>query len=366
MKSTSISIIGCCFTRDIFNVEHGKKYEVKSYIQRHNPFLILQSSDENYLIDEIDVNLLKYADFTHNFNRRMILSLINNNAKNLLLSRKGDWIVIDTHYAYGTLMRLSYPSGQSIYFQSGYALYAEELLRKIPKFASCSIEKLDATINMDYFVDDFCDFLKSNWGTKIIIINETPAKSVMFGDGDIEPLISPVTPWDSLHCLHMCEILKQKLNCHFIDIPFITLSRDSDESHVHYTHLIMEYLKNAIDLITSRNYNLDLLRIQYCCKLEDIYYGRNIAEYEAISLSKKLIQRHENFDTILNLANKLINLGNNLGYAFKGIICLLGLGVRKDATKAMNLLEMSNCKRVEWVISYYLDEFYKQNTAQTN
>lgn len=122
MKFIFASFIGSCFYHDIFNLNIGKKYVNNSYVKKYNPFLILQTLEPKYHFIDQDISLLN-STFAIIFNRRLILFSVNRNAKKLLLSKKGNWIIINIYYLYG------------IYFRILYLKLISDLLKEMFKFS---------------------------------------------------------------------------------------------------------------------------------------------------------------------------------------------------------------------------------------
>jgi hypothetical protein len=109
---TTVNIIGCCLSRNIFNVNSGKKYKVEGYIQGLNPFLLFNETPHKYHIDDADASLLKHPDLDHPYNVRMLKTLLNGGAWKQLIERKGDWIILDTYYAYACFAIIHYSDEQ--------------------------------------------------------------------------------------------------------------------------------------------------------------------------------------------------------------------------------------------------------------
>ena len=65
------------------------------------------------MIDDEDVKLINYASMVHPFNVRMLKATMNGGGADLLLQRKGEYILLDTYYSYTTFMVLNYPDSSS-------------------------------------------------------------------------------------------------------------------------------------------------------------------------------------------------------------------------------------------------------------
>mgnify|MGYP004657292727 CR=1 FL=1 len=253
----SVNILGCCMSRDVFNIKTDTEYSVKAFVQRQNPFLIFQHTNVNISPEEFEkyyLNMLEtHPDcpltnrMYHKFNRRSMRTLINGNACSRLLDNKGDWIVMDTHYAQSLdAWRLS----DGRWFQASYSCYMDTVTELIPEYANMHIEKFYANINMDMLADSLSKFLKDNWNGKIILINSRPAEYRVY-NGNTIPLKTDEYFKESSK--HMCKIISDRIPVHLIELPEKLVSRDGNL--VHYTNDTLAYIRSEIDSIIKQHYN---------------------------------------------------------------------------------------------------------------
>lgn len=51
----TVNCLGCCLTREIFNVEHGTKFTVMGTVYGQNPLLMFQDFESEFILDESDI-----------------------------------------------------------------------------------------------------------------------------------------------------------------------------------------------------------------------------------------------------------------------------------------------------------------------
>lgn len=161
---TTVNIIGCCVSRNIFNVEKGKKYDVRAYIFRNSLSTLLYDVDDRYRIEQSELPDLA----GHNFEKRMICTAINADAKEQLSNRKGDWIVIDTCYSNGPCAIIKYPEGNERLIQTNPSIreFAKNIFVTNKKFKQCQLKPIDANVNMAHYAGQIAEYLKNNWEKK--------------------------------------------------------------------------------------------------------------------------------------------------------------------------------------------------------
>lgn len=253
----SINILGCCMSRDVFNIKTDVEYSIKAFVQRQNPFLIFQHTNININSEEFEKYYLDMLEthpdcpltnrMYHKFNRRSMRTLINGNACSRLLDNKGDWIVIDTHYAQSSdAWRLS----DGRWFQASYSCYIDTITELVPKYTDMYIEKFHANINMTMMADSLSQFLRQHWDNRIILINSRPAE-YRIHNGNILPL--KTDEYFKTSSKHMCKIIMDRIPVHLIKLPERLISRDGNL--VHYTSDTLAYIRSEIDSVIKRHYS---------------------------------------------------------------------------------------------------------------
>ena len=251
----SVNILGCCMSRDVFNIRTDVQYKIRAFVQRQNPFLIFQhtniSVNDEQFEDYYEMMKEKHPEcpltnrMYHKFNRRSMRTLINGNARSRLLDNKGDWIVLDTHYAQSPdIWRLS----DNRLFQASYACYLDTVTELIPQYAGMNVERLHANVNMTLMADELSFFLDKHWHNKIILIDSRPSE-YRIHNGVETPIVTDISFRDSSK--KMCDLLAERIPVHIIGLPEHLISRDGNL--VHYTQDILEFIRHRIDEIVKQH-----------------------------------------------------------------------------------------------------------------
>ena len=244
-------------SRDVFNIHTDVDYRIKAFVQRQNPFLIFQHTDAIVGSEQFEEYYNRMLDahpdcpltnrMYHRFNRRSMRTLINGNACSRLLENKGEWIVMDTHYAQSPdLWRLS----DGRLFQASYSCYLDTVIELIPQYRDLSVERFTANINMTLMADELCRFLDRFWHDRIILIDSRPSE-FRLRDGMEMPIKIDCSFKDSSE--RVCELISERIPVHVIRLPEHLVSRDGNL--VHYTPEIMRYIRDGIDDIVRRHCN---------------------------------------------------------------------------------------------------------------
>ncbi len=259
----SFDIYGSCVCRNLFNIKEGEQYQIHSFVQRNNPLLIKQSGLDDEFTDEDADRLIKYLEtikakgmleiLSHKFNIRMLKILINGDSLKQLESKKSDWIIIDTFYAYADNLLIISKKQKKWYIKTDatFSWLIKKVIEQNPKYSEYSSETVNASLNSMLYVEDLCNFLINNYNNRIIVINSKPAYKVK--DNNI---IS--TNYSGLTESYQLFIqIVEKINCHIIDLPGTLFS--TDDNAVHYNKRCMQYLKKCVDQIIEGFYsNVDL------------------------------------------------------------------------------------------------------------
>jgi TPR repeat protein len=245
---TTVNVLGSCFSRDIFNANFGKKYKVEGYVHGINPLLIFEKTPPEYHICDADLAIIEDSFLDHAFNVRMMKMHMNGGAWEQLITRKGDWIILDTYYAYNDLFVLRYSNGQELLFQGHRPDLIKKIIATNDKFKNCSIKRIDGSLNFSYYVEQLADFLRENWGDKIILINSIESGYCANDDRSLTHRTIPYECWES-HSNYMAKLLIEKLKCDYIQMPFVPIT--VDKVGVHYIYEIHMYLKETVDAIIN-------------------------------------------------------------------------------------------------------------------
>lgn len=344
----TFNVLGACVSRNIFNVQLGNNYKVQGYVFLHNPLLIFQIPKHKVILSDDELNV-PCTELVHPFYRQMFKSMIQGNAKNLLLERKGDWIILDTFYEHFPVIEIKFPNDEIIYQETTHLNYFEEIRKRSSDslFKNSKISIYDARINIHYYIDELANFLDTNWHGHIILLNPVPAQY-----SEASKLLVP-TGWsdfvkrypdDAISCNNeFIKELRKRIDCFYIDIPFPIALSDNIAS-VHYEDIYKEYQKKRLDNIIN-NYSNPGLMMKNRDNL-DIEYYEKINEY----FNSKLTDKQSLIEYSENLA---ANLDGNSAL-FLGRLYRDGDGVKKNLKLASIYLKMAAFQRCVGAITDYL------------
>lgn len=353
-KRTTISILGSCVSRDIFNLDYSDSYKVTSYVQHHHPALLLQKNigltqitDEDIQeFSKTNISESMYELLKHDFNKRMFKSLVNNNGKELLLKNKGEWIILDTFYSFPSKMLEITNSTQQKYYIQDNLFYSNISKMAIlnNKFKNYSVRIIDACPNIEILLDELCKFLKDTWGNKIIVINTKPCKEQLSMVTGIKKIQYDAS--EESHSNKLFHALIQRLHCHSIEIPDYPMSRDGYS--VHYIGEVMGYLKRSIDSIIIEE-KTDYHQI-YAYNIDQIKKGNRIDSFVGNQYLNHIFDKKDpNMDVeLMPIVSKMIAQGHYEGYAQLGRMQRFGRGTNKDLDSAQKNLTIASEHNIVW------------------
>jgi hypothetical protein len=357
---TTVNVLGCCLSRDIFNVDLGEKYKVEGYVFGINPFMIFNESPSEYHVDDTDIAIL---DIPHPFRERVLKQMLNGGASEYLIKRKGDWIIIDTHYAYGKLCTLTYPDGQQLLFQGNH-LYLGTIISTNDKFKECSFQHIDGTINLSYYINELANFLRTNWGDKIILIDGMES-GYRYDENELITQ-TDVQNHSKSHSNRMAELLVDQLGCNYIKMPFIPIKYD--DIGVHYILEVRMYLKETVDAIISEHktdHTRDMIDIKYNGKISNIQMGESLSLSTTINKIKKIFldNNEEKYIWALNELKKISQYGNAMGLL--GRAYRDGKGIEKNLDIAAEWMRKAVAKNIGWANNELFDVLWRIGTAES-
>ena len=235
------------------------------------------------------------------------------------------------------------------------------IVEKVGKYRDVSVRNCDASVNMTYYIDRLISFLKDNWGEdRVILLNARPSKFRMMADGEVlEFNIGDKERYSEV----MCKMILERINCHFIDVPFDPVSRDG--SSVHYIHLLMNYLKDVLDLIVSHVPKGDVrytnLNLEYRIKVEDLK-AKNNCDYDNLrSYSQDLIKAGH-FDEAAGVLKRLVDNGDVNSMWRLGKMYFDGRGLRRDLDKAIDILGKAYSLDSTGSVDYYFEALERRGS----
>jgi len=312
---TDLTIFGSCASRNIFNIKKGVNYSIVKYIQRQNLLLAFQENSFPEVTDESlppFISKLGKPDritFSHNFNLRMLKTLLNNNSTDALLEPKGEWILIDTWFLQSSLLYRIHnnTTNSTRLLQSGFARVAS----KYYTLNNYEVTEHEANVNITYYVDQLCNFLRDNWGNKIIVFNSQPALSSVSGgtNADYNRYLEKCTI-----CDYFCYQIRKKIDCFYIETPKFPLTIDANA--VHYSNHVNKYLKKCIDAIIV-NEPLNQLESQQTTLILNYTFFKSL--YNCSSYPQKHTDSTQTNEYSINDKQPEVNVEKILSFIKRGI-----------------------------------------------
>jgi len=262
-----IDVWGCCTSRDIFaisgndNVKVGKYYHLPLFTQFDRSGDMVE---DRISIEEVDAHKSGYAN-------RMAKAELNREVLEGLQESDSEFIVVDVRfYTY-------------VYYEATFNGSAHHYPRVIVNVdeVNRSVAKKGATIDsfgwrlideddVDFRLDEICDFLKKMYGRNVILLQLKEADRIVDENGNVVPLEQTnrersLTMEDDLF-----NRMLDKLNCYYIKCPDNVVAEYYHKwgpvGHgmpVHYTYEFYEYASRCVDIIVSK----DKLWLKKCDRL---------------------------------------------------------------------------------------------------
>lgn len=335
----SINILGCCVSRDVFNIDSGLTYQVKGYVQRNCPLDIFDIIPPEYMIEESFVQDI----VDHNFNRRNLCTLFNGVGSKKLIDNKGDWIILDTFYAGCGCFKIILPDGYSKVVQTDWGSLLQKLSLKMNGIFK--LESIEGHENFLLKIDKFVSFIKDNWGTNVILLDLPRTNKYLAIDGSIQTRLS--SHIESINAAdEFTKLLLERLDCYFVRMPHPLYGDEYNAYNVQQVHYIKEsyqYLKEAVDTIiigVDISKKLDLLFIKYSQIFHEIAMGLRFSERNTIQRIKNIISSRDSsrYPIAFNLCNQLVIQGSVDALYILSNMYRDGIGVPKDIDFAINLI----------------------------
>jgi len=333
-RSIDICILGCCTSRDIFNLPSEDRYALKLYVQHQNPLLLFQTPLDQDLTED---DIIQYSNesstrgwikdrLKHRFNRRVLMDLFNCNNYNKLNSCESDWIILDSYYFHTDKLLIVSDGKNTLYFQDDTnSLILYEILTSSSKFKSYSIQYVVANIDYTRRLDLLCDFLLQKWGSNIILIDTPPAMMEVIDDHlNLTSADVSISLQNSFFCKMMCE----RLDLHLICIPGPLISHD--HTHIHYVYDTVCFLHSCIENIVFENDNPSFCFqiADYLDRINQLVSGDRVDAYARLSFIKNTIEKKigEQYQDAYAMACELEMQGNIEALAYMGHL-MIELGI---------------------------------------
>jgi TPR repeat protein len=369
--AATFNIMGCCCSRNVFNVCEGESLAVEGYIQRQNPLLVLQKPhvilDDDMLWDFVkylaqrDQNLA--LQFCHGFNRRMLRMLVNCEAVDTLLNRKGEYLLIDTYYFQGDKIHILDVDGEKTMMAGGYARMLPRLKKSGLLPEDAEIYKLEACPNYVLLADRFCEFVRDNWGDKVVLLNSMPCGYMYDSDLGIREMDFKE---DAEQSEFIFELLREKLGCHCITLPETLISRDGDP--VHYVDPITDYIKHSLDCIVLGKGSGEIENAKQECS-ETIRRMKNGEFYDEqtawIWFKGQSKSSDADIARVKTVLDKLIAQGSAIGWMGYSSLYRTGNGVGLDLKESERCAKIASGIDAKRSISELFNILWAENTPES-
>lgn len=259
----SISVIGSCVCRDLFEKDNGKNYSFHTDIRFSSPISMLAPSVD-FIKAYFDCFKKKVPTVNGNWYKKNLINDINKTSFDALNEKHGEYLVLDFAESRISLANIIWKDrkekllvSNSVSFRAHYSINLKKNI-----FKNTSLEIINPLEYDDVFwkqtIFDFSKELKKIFDeTKIILIKNKPGRMYLDSAGLIHPYYSK----DHFESIMLCDVLLDKLynwfvefcpKCIVIEIPEFALG---DQKHkwgnhpFHFVDIYYEYLLKCVNAI---------------------------------------------------------------------------------------------------------------------
>jgi len=250
-----IDVWGCCTSRDIFAISENDDVKVVKYYQL--PLFTQLDNSEDMLKDR--VALEEISAYKSNYANRMAKAELNREVLEGLLESDSEWIVIDVRFYTYIYYEVKF-NGSSHYY-SRVNVNGADVRRSVEKkgfhidsFNRYRINEED----VDFKLDEICDFLKGRYGRNIILVQIKEAARIVNEKGEVVPLKQTNRERSLLMEDELFNRMLDKLDCFYIKCPDNVVSEHYHKwgsiGHgmpVHYSYEYYDYASRCVDIIIS-------------------------------------------------------------------------------------------------------------------
>ncbi len=347
------------------------EFEILTYVQRQNPYLLFQEPLIEISDDDIDsfvkekANGLQKDQLSHNFNRRMLKNLLSNCNNKVLIDRDSEWIIIDSYYAHiDYVLEVRKGDCKWYYSSDGFTDLVYDYLNWKKGY---ELNFYEACINYTLSINKLVEFLKK-WDGHIIIINAIPARN-SFSLKHYKSKLMDNPIYECSQSARFCNLIAKLLKCYIINLPNVVMSKDGFS--VHYTDTLKDYLKNCVLGIVHGQYNQPMIELDYYCHMEEqqlvdesmirtVEYKKNTIK--KMKSTNPLIQARQ-FHALFNLCNI-----DNYYCLLLGDCYYFGYGTIVDREKAKKYYDIAYRSKIpkayKRLIDYYLSDLNDHNRRE--
>lgn len=321
----TISVIGSCACRDLFEKDNGENFSFHTDFRFMSPISML-SSPVDFIHADYDSFVKDVKVVNGKWYRKNLLNDINKTAFKALHENHGEFLVLDFAESRISLAEISWPNKEDkllvSYSTSFRAHYNASFKKNIFKDINIRI-----TNPLSYddecwkkTIKEFSNELKSIFQEeKIILIKNMPATSFV----DYEGMLRPYYSRDHFNSILLCNLLLEKLNrffidccprCSVIEIPDHALGYQKHKwgNHpFHFTEIYYDYLLECVKKITSEDKNIDSIYEKYSALFKK--------EFETARLKTALEEKNNTDYGVFELLNEYEDF-NHLGRKQKAMI----------------------------------------------
>ncbi len=376
MGKIVVDIWGCCVSRDIISF-NKTDFEVNNYFFSCSP--VVAFSDEKLPI------LTENDFFSHNIGRSGIKSIVadtDNTLLNTLLNSSSEWVILDLRVLLYPIFKLTLNNNTAGHMTAKTIKNFD--IEKIAdmyrdKGYSCNITKINYDeIDIDEYLINMANFLKSKYGEKIILVNVREAIDFITKNGDIKEIdcnqVNFNPYWTAYEESFDLKFIKLT-GCYYIKIPQNILADEYHLGDLGPVHYIDEYYKYAYESlleITSNHekkskeeicLHLDLLYLKLSLTVSEIRHKKRLSARNSICIAKECLSKGKKEEAFL-IFRKLIKQDVAEAYGELARVYFYGIGVPKNLNRAAKWMRLANKKKVYWAKNELFDILWRIGTPE--
>jgi TPR repeat protein len=332
-QSIDVCIFGCCVSGNSIRLSKPNEFNIKKFVQYFSPISMFDKVEERNHVSNQECNFGNFSTghWSTGHWMRSCTSALNGTIPETLVASGAGWIIIDNYCACFPSVKIVYPDKTVRKVQSNEPRSIMKIINNSEKLTGSVCELIEELPDMDAWVPDFVDFLKKNYGNRIILIGVREAKYRIDDDNNIE---STVDTNVSKYISKIDKRILDELDCHYIEIPNNVIAVDH-VNPVHYIYEAYQYVVTSLRLIIKYNYTnseIALIKEKYE-KLFDSILKKKTAPLNIIR--KKLSSGQKDY---------LKQLDGNItpdAYRYKSQLYRKGTIVKKDAKKSLEYIKLA-------------------------
>lgn len=323
----TISVIGSCVCRDLFEKDNGENFSFHTDIRFSSPISML-SNPVDFVHADFDTFIKDVKVVNGKWYRKNLINDINKTAFDALKENHGEYLVLDFAESRISLAEISWPNKEDKLLVSYSTSFRSHYYASFKKniFKDTSLKIINPLSYDDEYwknvVVEFASKIKTIFDEeKIILIKNMPATHFV----DYKGILHPYYSKDHFNSIVLCDLLLEKLNkmfieccpkCRVIEIPDYAFGYQKHKwgNHpFHFTEVYYDYLLECIKGIALGNKAFDPSSIYK--KYSSLFKK----EYDEIKLKTALEEDGSDDYGVFELLNEYEDF-NHLGRKQKALI----------------------------------------------